>query len=109
MTSAIVLPPLDIWAKERLISLIQAKTQTDFDAAFDSFIAHDAGIIFNGVKISRDEYKKQLQGERVLEASATVDITEIVVAPVFKSETTDTQVCLIISKVLTVAYTYTVY
>ena len=95
MTSAIALPPLDIWAKERLTALIQAKTQADFNAAFDSFIANDARIIFNGAKLSRDEYKKQLQGERVLEASATVDITDTVVAPVFKSETKDTQVCVI--------------
>ena len=94
MTSAIVLPPLDVWAKERLTALIDAKSQSDFDAAFNSFIAEDVKVIFNGANLTRDEYKKQLQGERILEEAATVTVADTVVAPLFGSDTNATQVRL---------------
>ena len=63
MTANIVLPPLDTWAKQHLTSLITAKSAQDFDEAFDNFIGKNVKVTFNGSPLSRDQYKKQLQGE----------------------------------------------
>ena len=82
MSTAIVLPPLNTWAKQHLTSLITATTQADFDSAFDNFIAKDVkSITFNGTSLTRDQYKKQLQGERFLERSATVNVLNEIQAP----------------------------
>lgn len=91
MTSAIVLPTLDLWAQQHLTALIQAKTQKDVDTAFDNFIAQDVKITFNGVSLTRDQYKKPLLDENHLKSNITVDIASTVQAP--KLHTNATQVC----------------
>ena len=91
MTANIVLPPLDTWAKQHLTSLITAKTAQDFDEAFDNFIGKNVKVTFNGSPLTRDQYKKQLQGERFLEAAATITIDNVVVAPQLNTQAT--QVC----------------
>jgi len=87
-TSNIVLPPLDTWAKEHLTALITAKTGQDFNQAFDNFIAKNVKVTFNGAPLTRDQYKKQLQGERLLEADATINIENVVIAPQLNTQAT---------------------
>jgi len=84
--SAIVLPPLTEWAKWHLSSILKATTQVDFDEAFDSFVAKDVTVILNGARISRDELKRQWQGEEFDEASATVTFSGAVEVPANKDE-----------------------
>lgn len=94
MSAAIVLPPLNAWAKQRLTALITATTQANFDSAFDNFIAKDIkNTTFNGVSLSRDEYKQQLQGERILERTATISVTNEVQAPQLNTQAS--QVCFL--------------
>ena len=81
MTSAIVLPPLPTWAEQHLTALIQAKTQDDFNTAFDNFISNNVEVTFNGAPLTRDQYKQQLQSERFLERSASIAIKNVVSAP----------------------------
>lgn len=87
-TSNIVLPPLDTWAKEHLTALITAKTQQDFDQAFDNFISQNVKVTFNGSPLTRDQYKTQLQGERFLEAGVTINIDNLVLAPQLNTQAT---------------------
>lgn len=87
-TSNIVLPPLDTWAKQHLTALITAKTGQDFDQAFDNFIAKNVKVTFNGAPLTRDQYKQQLQGERLLEADATINIENVVIAPQLNTQAT---------------------
>ena len=80
MAANIVLPPLKSWVTSRLTALIK-DAPSEFDAAFDAFVAKDAKITFNGVPQSREEYKKLLSDEQILEQSATINIHNVVVAP----------------------------
>ncbi|KAJ7619584.1 hypothetical protein FB45DRAFT_931155 [Roridomyces roridus] len=57
MSVNLVLPTLKNWAQM---------------PAFDNFLSTHATVTVNGKHISRDEYKKQLQGEGFLEAGASV-------------------------------------
>ncbi|KAJ7157874.1 hypothetical protein C8R43DRAFT_882763 [Mycena crocata] len=81
MSTNIVLPPLRAWAEQHLSSIIKATTQTTFNAAFDSFLSKHATITVNGKNVSRDDYKKQLQGEGFDEAGATVSFSGAVEVP----------------------------
>ncbi|KAJ7468719.1 hypothetical protein FB451DRAFT_1560410 [Mycena latifolia] len=85
MTSAIVLPPLRTWAEQHLSSIIKATTQTAFDSAFDAFLSKNATVTVNGKHISRDAYKKQLQGEGFDEAGAIVTFGGAVEVPTDQS------------------------
>ncbi|KAJ7662916.1 hypothetical protein B0H17DRAFT_952936 [Mycena rosella] len=85
MTANIVLPPLKTWAEQHLSSIIKATTQTMFDSAFDAFLSKNATVTVNGKHISRDEYKKQLQGEGFDEAGATVTFGGAVEVPADQS------------------------
>ena len=78
MTTNIVLPPLKSWATSRLTALIK-DAPSEFDAAFDAFVAKDAKITFNGVPQSREEYKKLLSDEQILEQSATINIHNVII------------------------------
>ena len=87
-STAIVLPPLDLWAEGRLTAIYQAKTQDDFTTAFDDFIAQDVHIFVNGSKISRDDYKQLLERQRFLENSATIKFDGVVRAQLPNTEFT---------------------
>ncbi|KAJ6562833.1 hypothetical protein DFH09DRAFT_1159738 [Mycena vulgaris] len=86
MALNIVLPPLRTWAEQHLSSIIKATTSTDFDAAFDSFLSEHATVTVNGKPVSRDEYKKQLQGEGFDEAGAIVTFSGAVEVPADQSK-----------------------
>ncbi|KAI5117081.1 hypothetical protein M0805_009485 [Coniferiporia weirii] len=88
MSSAIVLPPLKTWAQQRLTALITAKTQTDFNQAFDNFVSKNVQVVFNGAPLTRDQYKQQLQGERILESGATVNVLNAVQAAQLNTQAT---------------------
>ncbi|KAJ6542800.1 hypothetical protein B0H19DRAFT_1171954 [Mycena capillaripes] len=81
MASNIVLPPLKTWAEQHLSSIIKATTETAFDSAFEAFLSKHVTITVNGKNVSRDEYKKQLQGEGFDEAGATVEFSGAVEIP----------------------------
>jgi hypothetical protein len=69
------------WVKQHLQLVYQAKTEKDFDTAFDAFISQHATITVNGEELSRSQYKKQLWNEQTSKVSATVDIKDIVAVP----------------------------
>ncbi|KAJ6606160.1 hypothetical protein DFH09DRAFT_1017103 [Mycena vulgaris] len=81
MSTNIVLPSLRIWAEQHLSSILKATTQTAFNAAFDGFLSKHATVTVNGKHVSRDEYKKLLQGEEFNEAGATVTFNGAVEVP----------------------------
>ncbi|KDQ62740.1 hypothetical protein JAAARDRAFT_30645 [Jaapia argillacea MUCL 33604] len=81
MTSAIVLPNLTQWTESRITAILKATSTTDFDQAFDAFIAPDAQITVNGAPLTRDQYKQQLAGEGLLEALASVTFNGAVEVP----------------------------
>ncbi|KAJ6615357.1 hypothetical protein B0H10DRAFT_2041069 [Mycena sp. CBHHK59/15] len=85
MSVDIVLPPLKTWAEGHLSSIIKATSATAFDSAFDAFLSKHAKVTVNGKHISRDEYKKQLQGEGFDEAGATVAFSGAVEVPADQS------------------------
>lgn len=93
MSVNIVLPPLRTWAEQHLSSIIKATTQTAFDAAFDGFLSKSATVTVNGKHVSRDEYKKQLQGEGFDEAGAEVTFSGAVEVPA--DQNNSIQVCMI--------------
>lgn len=77
MSVNIILPTLSAWAASRLTSILQSKTQDDFDAAFDATFAVDCNITVNGKPLSREEYKAQLlqqSGAAPEESDAVVNI-----------------------------------
>jgi len=59
-----VIPDLVKFTKENLTTIFHAKSQADFDSAFDAFIAREVHITVNGKHVTRDEYKQRLLGER---------------------------------------------
>ncbi|KAJ7058767.1 hypothetical protein C8F01DRAFT_990095 [Mycena amicta] len=75
MSSRIVLPGLQAWAEQHLTAIIKATSQDAFAIAFEGFMAKNASITVNGKSVSRDEYKKQLQGEGFDEAGAEVSFS----------------------------------
>lgn len=87
-TSEIVLVPLDTWAKEHLTSLITAKTQDAFDQAFESFISKEVKVTINGAHLTREQYKEQLQNERGSAQLASINIEDIVLAPILNTNET---------------------
>ncbi|KAJ7579731.1 hypothetical protein C8J56DRAFT_963488 [Mycena floridula] len=50
MTSAIVLPRLSAWTEGHVQALFTAKTEADFENAFDEFLAKDVSITVNGAQ-----------------------------------------------------------
>ncbi|KAI0351236.1 hypothetical protein OH77DRAFT_1411417 [Trametes cingulata] len=85
MSSAIVLPNLPNWAEQHIQAIYAAKSTEDFDSAFDGFVSKHATIRVNGKSISRDAYKKLLQGETSADTSegisGTVKFDSIVSVP----------------------------
>ncbi|KAJ3904119.1 hypothetical protein F5879DRAFT_922522 [Lentinula edodes] len=81
---AIVLPQLGPWAESHIQAITQATTQENFNEAFDAFVTKDEShleIIFNGVSVTRDEYKARLKGEAFDEAGASVQFNGIATVP----------------------------
>ena len=81
MSVNIVLPDLPNWVQQRINTLYGAKTTEEFDDAFDAFIAKEVTIKVNGKSISRDEYKKMVQGEISTDVGAQVTFNGIVSVP----------------------------
>ena len=81
MSVNIVLPDLPNWVQQRINTLYGAKTTEEFDDAFDAFIAKEVTIKVNGKLISRDEYKKMVQGEISTDVGAQVTFNGIVSVP----------------------------
>ncbi|KAM5537312.1 hypothetical protein V8D89_009042 [Ganoderma adspersum] len=81
MSVNIVLPDLPNWVQQRINTLYGAKTTEEFDDAFDAFIAKEVSIKVNGKSISRDDYKKMVQGEISTDVGAQVTFNGIVSVP----------------------------
>ncbi|EJF60234.1 hypothetical protein DICSQDRAFT_19491, partial [Dichomitus squalens LYAD-421 SS1] len=75
------------WVEQRIKAVYTAKTTEDFDSAFDAFVAKDVTVKVNGKSMSRDEYKKMVQGEITGDAGAQVTFNGIV------SPVVDADVC----------------
>ena len=80
------LPPIKVWVEERLQALIGAPNKDQFETAFNAFVADKVKIEFNGVELSREQYKKQVMDERVLERSATVKELNSIDTPVLNQK-----------------------
>lgn len=65
MSSNIVLPSLTKWTQQHLSAIIQATSKSSFAEAFDNFFARECNITVNGVHLSRDQYRQQLELESV--------------------------------------------
>ena len=63
---------LTTWTEQHILAIFDAKTEDDFDKAFDAFVSQHATITLNGKRISRDAYKKHLQGENSGEVAPAV-------------------------------------
>ncbi|KAJ4481200.1 hypothetical protein J3R30DRAFT_3370235 [Lentinula aciculospora] len=80
----IVLPQLAPWSESHLQAITQATTQEKFNEAFDAFVTKDEShleIIFNGARITREEYKAHLKGEAFDEVGASVQFNGVVTVP----------------------------
>ncbi|KAJ7062295.1 hypothetical protein C8F01DRAFT_127712, partial [Mycena amicta] len=72
-------PPLKTWAQQHLTAVLKATTQSAFNTAFDAFIAKDASITVNGKHVTRDAYKRTLEGFE--DRSVDVKFNEMVEVP----------------------------
>ncbi|KAH9921639.1 uncharacterized protein B0H18DRAFT_880049 [Fomitopsis serialis] len=70
------------WIEFNISALYKATTQAAFDIAFDILLHEDAQIYVNGARFTRDEYKRHLQDQKLLEYSATVTFSNAVQVPV---------------------------
>lgn len=78
MTSAIVLPKLSDWAKGRISALFEAKTEAEFEEAFDFFLSKHVHITINGDTVTRETAKQRLQQDRAAAVSTTVSFPGVV-------------------------------
>lgn len=70
------------WTEEHLRSILNAKTEAEFDEAFKAFISKHASITLNGKHVSRETYKKRLQGQITEEVgTANVEFNGTVEVP----------------------------
>lgn len=81
MASSTVPISLISWIQDRITALYRATSSTAFDAAFDALLHDDAQIHVNGLRLTRDEYKRRLQGQRPVAHSATVAFSNAVHVP----------------------------
>ncbi len=80
--SETVLPSTSAWAQQCIVAIYQAQGQRAFDSAFDAFISQKVQkITLNGKTLTRDQYKQQLSGEKLLERSASVTFNGTVDVP----------------------------
>ncbi|OCH92814.1 hypothetical protein OBBRIDRAFT_402393 [Obba rivulosa] len=86
MTANIVLPSLTNWAEQHVQAIFNATTQSDFDSAFDNFLAQNAKITVNGKHISRDQYKTRLQAENPIEVQVSLTFDGAVEVPTNQNE-----------------------
>ena len=78
---------LDTWAQQHLTTVLTAQSKSNFTTAFDDFISNDVSITYNGVEISREDYRQQLLGAISPESLAVMDILNIVKAAEFSQKT----------------------
>ena len=95
MSVQIVLPNLQDWVEERVKAIYTAKNAEDFDGAFDAFVAKDVTIKVNGKSMSRDAYKKMVQGQIAVDEGAEVTFNGIVSVPSEDKDLRAIGVCLI--------------
>ncbi|OCH84339.1 hypothetical protein OBBRIDRAFT_741754 [Obba rivulosa] len=86
MTAIIVLPSLTNWAEQHVQAIFNATSQSDFDSAFDNFLARDAKVTVNGKHISRDQYKTRLQAENPIEVQVSLTFDGAVEVPTNQNE-----------------------
>ena len=77
-----VLIPLNLWATAHLTDLYTAKTEADFNTAFDAFFAQTVTVFFNGKTTTRAEYKNIISQEVLSQATATINVPEEVDTPI---------------------------
>jgi len=87
MTAAIALPSLTNWLKQHVTTLYTVTDTSAFDDAFDAFLTKDASITVNGAKITRDQYKQQLLGQKFEESGAQVNFLASVEVPADQTQT----------------------
>lgn len=82
-TADFVIPSLTNWTKIHINAIY---SKSDSGDAVDKFLSKDAVIIINGKKTSRNDLKKDLQIEKVLEAGDSVSFVDIVQVPANKED-----------------------
>lgn len=80
MSVAIVLPNNLEWTEQHITAIYSATTESDFEAAFDAFLAKEVSITSNGQHLTRNEYKQKLLNEKKGELSGGVSFTGAVQA-----------------------------
>ncbi|KAH9837639.1 uncharacterized protein C8Q71DRAFT_706044 [Rhodofomes roseus] len=70
--------PLTTWIQDRISALYQATTEAAFNEAFDVLLHQDAQIYVNGARLTRVEYKRQVQEQKLVEHSATLTFSNAV-------------------------------
>ena len=80
MSIAIVLPTLTEWTEQHISAIYSATTESDFESAFDAFLAQEVSITSNGQRLSREQYKQKLLTEKKGEISGGVSFTGAVQA-----------------------------
>ena len=86
-TQAPIILLLPDWVQQHLTTLYAAKTDDDFNRAFDAFVAQEPGtIVVNGKHLDRAQYKKQIWSDKFLEAGAQVQYLGAVSVPKNQSE-----------------------
>ena len=93
---------LDTWAEQHLTTILTAQSQSNFTTAFDDFISNDVSITYNGVGITREDYRQQLLGGISPESLAVMDILNVVKAAEFSQKTS--QVSLTVQRRLCSVY-----
>ncbi|KAH8093133.1 hypothetical protein BXZ70DRAFT_1066866 [Cristinia sonorae] len=78
MSAPIVLPTLKEWVEQHVRAIYVAEPGKEFDIAFNTFIHEHATITVNGRKLSRQEYKKQLETQKADQKSAVVEFLSAV-------------------------------
>jgi len=71
MTEKLTDTGLIAYTENSLKAILQAKSQHDFEVAFDAFIAGGANITVNGKSLTVDEYKKHLLEQKSNTETAT--------------------------------------
>ena len=73
------LPPNDLWFEGCFGAIAAAKSDEDFDKAFDNFVSKSADpFVMNGVKLNRAQFKHLIGQRRGLEKSASMKFLGVV-------------------------------
>ncbi|KZT67865.1 hypothetical protein DAEQUDRAFT_693415 [Daedalea quercina L-15889] len=74
--------PLTTWVENNISAIYKASTSDAFNEAFNAFLHEDAQIYVNGNCLTRHEYKRQLQNQKLGEYCASVTFSNAVQVPV---------------------------